>query len=63
LRQEITLENLFVLFIFCKPTVNFDGNGNGTPVITYKSTAHLSYISTFEHVFRNKLYMKVGDCL
>jgi len=30
LTQEITLENLYVMFIFCKQTDNFDGNENGT---------------------------------
>lgn len=37
--------------------------GNGIHVMTYESTAQFSYISTFVHVFRNKLCMKVGDCL
>jgi hypothetical protein len=37
--QEITSENLFLLFIVCNPTNNFDGSGYGTPFITYKSTA------------------------
>jgi hypothetical protein len=39
LRQERTLENVFVLFIFCAPTDTFDGNGNGTPLIIYKPVA------------------------
>jgi len=30
LRKDITLENFFVLFIFCKPTDSLDGNGNLT---------------------------------
>jgi len=31
--------------------------------MTYKPTAQFSYISTFVHVFGNKLCMKVRDCL
>ena len=41
----------------------FLSSGNGTPIVTCKSAARLLYISTFIHVFRNKLCMKVGDCL
>ena len=37
--------------------------GNGTPFITYKLIALLSYIPTFVHVSGNKLCTKVGDCL
>jgi len=48
LRQEITLENLFVLFIFCQPADNFDGNGNGTPVITVYNIRLLLVFYTFQ---------------
>ena len=37
--------------------------GNGIHVMTNKSTAQFSYISTFVHVFRKKLCMKVRYCL
>jgi hypothetical protein len=63
LTQEITLKNLFVLFICCNRTNNFDGNGNKTPLITYKSVAQVLHISTFVHIFGNKLCTKVGDYL
>ena len=38
-------------------------NENRTPVITYKTTAQFSYISTFVHVFRNEMCMKIRECL
>jgi hypothetical protein len=63
LRQEITLDNVFVLLIVCNPTNNFDGNGNGSPLISYVSVAELLYILISVHIFRNKLGTKVGGCL
>jgi len=35
--QEIILENVFVLFLFCNPTDNFDRNRNG--ILTVVSEA------------------------
>jgi len=31
--QEIILENIFALFLFCNPTDNFDRNWNGILII------------------------------
>jgi len=42
LRQEITSENLFVLFILCNSSDNFDGNENRTP-LPQNSNAQLLY--------------------
>jgi hypothetical protein len=51
----------------CRPYIgictHFLSNGNGTPNITYESTAQRLYISNFLHVLRNKLRTKVGDRL
>ena len=55
MRQGVTSENLFVLFIFCNPTDNCDGKGNRTSLITNKTTAWLSH--------RNKLFRRIRDCL
>jgi len=43
--------------------MHFQSNGNGTPVITHKSTAILSYISTFIYVFQERIVAKVGGHL
>jgi len=54
LRQEITLENLFVLFIFHNSTDNFDGNKNRTPIITQNYKAQLLYtLSGMNYVWKS----------
>jgi hypothetical protein len=63
LREKTNLKNELVLFIFCNPTYNFDGNRNGTPLSTYKSIAWFLPLSTFICVFRNKLCKKVSKYL
>jgi hypothetical protein len=55
--QEIILENIFVLFLFCNPTDNFDRDGNGTLIIVSKAIVGLPY------AFSGKNYIRNGGCL
>jgi hypothetical protein len=65
LMRECTV---IVLKLFCLLPINSDfyvlfKQYEQTPVVTCKSVARLPYLSTFVHIFRNKLCSKVRDCL
>jgi hypothetical protein len=51
--QEIIFENVFVLFLLCNPTDNFDRNGNGILVL-------MRLLLDFR-VFRKEIYRKSGN--
>jgi hypothetical protein len=51
----VTSENVFVVFTFCNPTVNFGGNGNGIPSRTYKYIVRLVVHFDFHTRFEERI--------